>query len=112
MATLSAKRKLAIFRRDGFTCQYCLLDASRDFDTWWHANLNVDHIDPRGGDNDLNLVTACRACNLYKRNHPCKSLPEAREYVDSRRDKAREWFTKYVRPAGIEPTAPNRGTHR
>ena len=43
-----------IFRRDNFTCQYCGLDASSDFSTWYYANLNVDHINPNGGDDDSN----------------------------------------------------------
>ena len=55
---LPQNRRQQIFRRDAFKCRYCGLDASKDFDTWYYANLNVDHINPTGGDDDSNLVTA------------------------------------------------------
>ena len=51
-----------IFRRDGFTCQYCGSQPPS-------VTLHVDHIRPiaEGGDNDpMNLVTACAACNIGK----------------------------------------------
>ena len=52
--------KREIFRRDGFTCQYC---GSRG------GNLTIDHVTPRrlGGIHSWeNLVTACAACNHHK----------------------------------------------
>jgi 5-methylcytosine-specific restriction endonuclease McrA len=52
--------KREIFRRDGFTCQYCGARAAR---------MTIDHLVPRhrGGDHSWeNLVTACSACNLRK----------------------------------------------
>ncbi|RIH88144.1 HNH endonuclease [Meiothermus luteus] len=51
-----------ILRRDAYTCQYC---GKRGGD------LTVDHVLPksRGGRSVWeNLVTACRACNLKKKN--------------------------------------------
>lgn len=51
-----------ILRRDGYTCQYC---GKRGGD------LTVDHVFPksRGGRSIWeNLVTACRPCNLKKKN--------------------------------------------
>lgn len=51
-----------IFKRDGFTCQYCGRQPPE-------VVLQVDHIVPvvDGGDNDkMNLLTSCRACNLGK----------------------------------------------
>jgi len=89
----------SIYERDKFKCQYCELDASKDFETWWHANLNIDHIQPKshGGTNDpTNLVVACRACNLYKGSAPCRSLDEARQIVREKRAQAERWFKKYV----------------
>lgn len=50
-----------IFKRDGYTCQYC---GSK-------KNLTVDHILPRsrGGENTWkNMVTCCSRCNSYKDN--------------------------------------------
>ncbi|MFN2199327.1 MAG: HNH endonuclease [Anaerolineales bacterium] len=52
--------KREIFRRDGYTCQYCGKHPPR---------LTVDHIIPRhlGGEHSWqNLVTACPSCNLRK----------------------------------------------
>ena len=89
----------SIYERYKFTCQYCGLDASKNFETWWHANLNIDHIQPksRGGTNDeTNLVVACRACNLYKGSTPCRSLDEAQKVVSEKRAQAERWFKKYV----------------
>jgi len=76
---LSYQEKIRIFRRDPFRCQYCGLDGTKDFDTWHYANLNVDHIDPRAGNDDSNLVTACCTCNLIKGAHPCKTFENVKE---------------------------------
>jgi len=54
--------RFAVFRRDGFTCQYCGRRAP-------NVVLHVDHVLPvvAGGTNDLtNLRTACSVCNLGK----------------------------------------------
>ncbi|MCJ7701633.1 MAG: HNH endonuclease [Anaerolineales bacterium] len=52
--------KREIFRRDGYTCQYC---GTRG------GNLTIDHVSPRrlGGIHSwANLVTACASCNHRK----------------------------------------------
>ncbi len=54
------KRRLEVFKRDGFTCQYC--SATK-------VPLSCDHVIPliQGGSNDLdNLKTACIPCNSAK----------------------------------------------
>lgn len=59
---ISKKMRFEVFKRDGFTCQYCG-KMSPD------VVLEVDHIKPvaNGGKNDiLNLVTACLSCNRGK----------------------------------------------
>ena len=59
---LSKKIRFEVFKRDGFTCQYC---GKKPPD----VILHVDHIHPisKGGTNDLiNLVTSCADCNLGK----------------------------------------------
>jgi hypothetical protein len=59
---LGKKVRFDIFKRDGFTCQYC---GGQPPD----CVLVVDHIRPvaEGGDNDpMNLVTSCAACNAGK----------------------------------------------
>jgi len=60
---LSKGLRFEVFKRDGFTCQYC---GQKPTD----VVLQVDHIVPvaAGGDNDINnLVTACEACNQGKK---------------------------------------------
>lgn len=54
--------RFEVFKRDSFACQYCGVKAP-------DAVLHVDHIHPvaEGGGNDiLNLVTACADCNAGK----------------------------------------------
>lgn len=54
--------RFEIFKRDGFTCQYCGAQPP-------DVVLVVDHIHPvsKGGDNDpLNLITSCEPCNQGK----------------------------------------------
>lgn len=61
---LSKKTRFEIFKRDGFTCQYCGRTSEESI-------LEIDHIIPvsRGGTNDeMNLVTACFDCNRGKGN--------------------------------------------
>jgi len=56
---ISKKTRFEVFKRDSFTCQYCGAAAPQ-------AVLHVDHIKPvaGGGGNDLlNLLTACQDCN-------------------------------------------------
>ena len=59
---LSKKIRFEVFKRDKFTCQYCGRMAPE-------VVLHIDHIKPvaEGGGNDImNLVTACSDCNLGK----------------------------------------------
>lgn len=59
---LSKSVRFEVFKRDGFTCQYCGGQAP-------DVILHVDHINPvaNGGENDiLNLITACKDCNSGK----------------------------------------------
>lgn len=59
---LSKKTRFEVFKRDGFTCQYCGNHPPS-------VTLHVDHIVAvaNGGENDQdNLTTSCDACNLGK----------------------------------------------
>lgn len=59
---ISKKVRFEVFKRDGFTCQYCGKKAPE-------IVLVLDHIKPvaAGGENDiLNLLTSCAACNAGK----------------------------------------------
>jgi Restriction endonuclease len=60
----SSMKRLRIYMRDKFRCQYC-------GDKKGVSELTLDHILPRsrGGDNSpVNIVTACVACNNRKAN--------------------------------------------
>src|SRR2546428_11724478 len=60
----SGMKRLRIYIRDKFRCQYC-------GDKKGAAELTLDHILPRsrGGDNSpVNIVTACIACDNLKSN--------------------------------------------
>lgn len=59
---LSKRTRFEIFKRDGFTCQYCGRRPPE-------VVLEVDHIHPRskgGADNDINLISSCADCNRGK----------------------------------------------
>ena len=56
------KTRFEVFKRDSFTCQYCGKTAP-------DVILELDHLKPvaKGGGNELlNLVTACQECNRGK----------------------------------------------
>lgn len=60
----SGMRRMRIYIRDKYRCQYC-------GDKKTAAELTLDHIMPRsrGGDNSpVNIVTACLQCNNRKRD--------------------------------------------
>lgn len=70
---LSKKMRFEIFKRDGFTCQYCGATPPE-------AVLHVDHIVAvaAGGGNDQdNLITACLDCNLGKGARDLKAAPQS-----------------------------------
>ena len=58
---ISREDRLALYKRDGFSCVYCGST----------LNLQLDHLHPRskgGSNHKSNLVTACRSCNKAKSN--------------------------------------------
>lgn len=63
-------KRFEIFKRDGFTCQYC---GQRPPE----VILEVDHITPVAGggqDDDVNLITACFNCNRGKRDRKLENV--------------------------------------
>lgn len=65
------KIRFDVFKRDGFTCQYCGGHPPERV-------LEADHILPKskGGKDDINnLITACFECNRGKRNHELTTIP-------------------------------------
>lgn len=70
---ISKKTRFEVFKRDGFTCQYCGNHPP-------HVILHIDHITAvaAGGGNDLdNLVTSCQPCNLGKSARPLTVVPQS-----------------------------------
>lgn len=60
-AAIPARRREAIYERDGYQCVWC----------GQTENLSLDHIVPvskGGGDERSNLQTLCRSCNSRKHN--------------------------------------------
>lgn len=60
---INDKLRFEVFRRDGYTCQYCGKSATE-------AELEIDHVIPvsKGGKNEIsNLKTACKSCNAGKK---------------------------------------------
>lgn len=70
---LSKKTRFEVFKRDGFSCQYCGAHPPG-------VLLQVDHIKPvaSGGGNEMdNLITACQPCNLGKSANSLDAVPQA-----------------------------------
>lgn len=69
---ISERVRFKVFRRDGFTCQYCGRVAT-------DMELSIDHIIPvskNGTNDDNNLITACMVCNRgkYDEDVPLKEI--------------------------------------
>lgn len=63
------EKRLAIYIRDGFTCQYC----RKNLKGLKPKYITLDHIEPVavGGSNEAsNLLTCCKSCNDRKQDKP------------------------------------------
>lgn len=87
--SISKKTRFEIFKRDGFTCQYCGATPPQ-------AVLHIDHINPvsKGGDNaEHNLISACQSCNLGKGarllNVAPQSLSKKAQEIEEREEQIR-----------------------
>jgi hypothetical protein len=70
---ISKKLRFEVFKRDGFTCQYCGAVPPT-------VVLEPDHINPvcNGGDNSMdNLITSCFNCNRGKAGIPLTVIPKS-----------------------------------
>ena len=93
---ITKKTRFEVFKRDGFTCQYCGRMAP-------DVVLEIDHINPinNGGTNDiLNLVTSCFDCNRGKgkrklsENSEIKKQQEQLKLLNTKREQLKlmiEW---------------------
>ena len=67
--SIKISTRFKIFERDRFTCQYCGKKPPE-------VILHTDHIYPKskgGQDDELNLITSCRDCNLGKKDKILKN---------------------------------------
>lgn len=72
-------RRMEIFDRDKFACQYCGRTVLKD-----KITLQVDHIIPKakgGKDEKTNLITACEECNLGKKDALLENHRIFKEYL-------------------------------
>jgi hypothetical protein len=83
---VSSSKKLFVFKRDKYICQYCGISGNL-------VELECDHIKPvsKGGNNDLsNLITACKPCNRNKSDSedwiPTKQNPSFSYFWDTRKE--------------------------
>lgn len=86
MGKLSPETKFKVWERDNYICQYCQKDGLASFDNW--MLLEVDHMKPQdkgGTDEEKNLVTCCRVCNMLKGSADCNSIQEAKERIAERK---------------------------
>lgn len=71
--SISKKRRFELFKRDGFTCQYCGATPPA-------VVLHLDHIlalaNGGSGDDD-NLITACEPCNSGKGARSLTAVPQS-----------------------------------
>jgi hypothetical protein len=91
--SVSTRRRFEIFKRDGFTCQYC---GKRPPNTVLH----LDHIIPvsKGGDNKTeNLITACVDCNLGKSNILLDNSQESLNHITERKNEAAKQLREYIK---------------
>lgn len=68
---ITKKLRFEVFKRDGFTCQYCGRTPP-------DVTLEIDHINPKsknGKDDINNLITSCFDCNRGKSNIPLEKAP-------------------------------------
>lgn len=91
--SISTRRRFEIFKRDGFTCQYC---GQRPPNTILH----LDHIIPvsKGGTNQTeNLITACIDCNLGKSNTLLNNSKESLQHITERKKEAAKQLRAYIK---------------
>lgn len=90
---LTSEEGRRILERDAYRCQYCGLDGLAAFEN--SLVMTVDFVHPRarkGKSDALNLVTACRPCNVIKGERVFRDLEQAKAYVLQKREQLRkEW---------------------
>lgn len=98
---LSKRTRFNVFKRDGFTCQYCGAHPPK-------VVLHVDHITPvvEGGGNDIdNLVTSCE--EIMGLFHPGQNSVPRDSFMSARRFIELLGFDEVLESAEIALAAPS-----
>jgi hypothetical protein len=88
---ISKRLRFEVFKRDSFTCQYCGAMPPK-------VPLEVDHVMPvskGGGDDKMNLITACFSCNRGKSNVELSNVPESLSCIVERKKLAQQQYKQY-----------------
>jgi len=81
------KIRLAVYKRDNYTCVYCDKYLYDDF-ILASGNITVDHFVPyigRGEGEIKNLVTACKKCNSAKYSKLFGTIEEVRDFIEKKK---------------------------
>jgi hypothetical protein len=67
---ISARTRAEVLARNGFTCQWCGRGPGDvdPFNPNRKVRMHIDHIDPDGGNEKINLRVLCSVCNQGKSN--------------------------------------------
>lgn len=90
---VSTRRRFEIFKRDGFTCQYCGQKPPS-------TTLECDHIQPSskgGGDEEENLITSCFECNRGKSDKELDSSIPSRSDAAQRTAEAAKQYRELLK---------------
>ncbi len=71
MNWIRKEKRLAIYIRDGFSCQCC----GQDLRNSAPGQISLDHLRPRsqnGSNHESNLMTICTPCNSQRQDKPWK----------------------------------------
>ena len=91
--------RFEVFKRDGFTCQYCGKAPPG-------AVLEVDHIDPhsKGGDDGIeNYTTSCFDCNRGKDDRPLDKIPSAILSKQELAEEKKRQIEELIKLSGLLP---------
>ena len=109
MSVSTLSRRVAVYYRDRFQCQYCGKSALKgDLSI---LDLSLDHFAPQdiGGDGETdNLITSCKLCNYLKSSNVFETLDDARRFIQSQRMLRERWFIENALVnAGYQPDRYN-----
>ena len=104
-----------IMKRDGFTCRYCGLNGTQNYDAW--LSMSWDHLLPKGHperDNPEYIVAACNFCNTADNRYfdnaanrgisfdglsQSQLVEQRKTYVEATREKYNEFWIENVSKA-------------